>query len=70
MLISIVAVFVAINVVSKIQEKTEETLDIIQNSATNIGEVSINLGSLVSQLTFWKPKKNVVSWIADILTKM
>lgn len=67
MFVSIFAVFIIINAVTKTQEKVDETLEKIQNSAINIAEAGFSLGSFVSQLTFLQPKKSLFSWIINTI---
>ena len=70
MVVSIFAIFIFINAITKTQEKIDETLEKIQNSAINIAEAGFSLGSFVSQLTFLQPKKNLFNWVIDTIKKL
>ena len=64
--VGIAAFVVLIKSTSNIRYKVDQTLERIQDSALNIGEAGINFASVISQFSFFKPKKSIRSFLANI----
>ncbi len=57
MILGIVATIMIITATSSLKSKANYTLDQIQNSAFNIGEMGINAASFLGQFLIFKQKK-------------